>query len=160
LIFDADGNLYGGTHNGGQYGKGTVYELSPGADGTWTEKVLHSFRGIDGISPTGGVIADAAGNLYGETFGPGTYLGGGGGGETGGQLVYKLTPNSDGTWMETVLHRFDDPVSGGPAMGLVFDGADNLYGTTWMGGTYNNGVCLRSRPSGGRRDRADPRIST
>ena len=87
LIFDADGNLYGGTHNGGQYGKGTVYELSPTGDGTWTEKVLHSFDGSDGISPSGGVIADAEGNLYGETFGPGSYLGGGSGGESGGQLV-------------------------------------------------------------------------
>ncbi len=146
LIFDADGNLYGGTHNGGQYGKGTVYELSPTGDGTWTEKVLHSFDGSDGISPSGGVIADAEGNLYGETFGPGSYLGGGSGGESGGQLVYKLTPNLDGTWTETVLHRFDDPTSGGPAMGLIFDAVGNLYGTTWMGGTYNNGTVFEITP--------------
>jgi uncharacterized repeat protein (TIGR03803 family) len=146
LIFDAAGNLYGGTHNGGQYGYGTVYELSPSADGAWTEKVLHSFDGTDGIAPSGGVIFDAAGNLYGETFGPGTYLGGGSGGEMGGQLVYELTPTADGTWTETVLHTFDDPVSGGPAMGLVFDALGNLYGTTWMGGTYNNGVVFEITP--------------
>jgi uncharacterized repeat protein (TIGR03803 family) len=146
LIFDAAGNLYGGTNNGGQYGKGTVYELSPTGDGTWTEKVLHSFDGSDGISPSGGVIADAAGNLYGETFGPGSYAGVGCGGESIGQLVYKLTSSSDGTWSETVLHRFDDPVCGGPAMGLVFDAGGNLYGTTYYGGTYNNGTVFEITP--------------
>ncbi len=144
LIFDAAGNLYGGTHNGGQYGKGTVYELSPAGDGTWTEKQLHSFDGSDGICPSGGVIADAAGNLYGEAFGPGGYNGTGSG--TGGQLVYKLTPNSDGTWSETVLHRFADPTGGGPAMGLIFDAVGNLYGTTWLGGTYNNGTVFEITP--------------
>jgi uncharacterized repeat protein (TIGR03803 family) len=145
LIFDAAGNLYGGTHNGGIYGKGTVYELSPAGDGTWTEKILHSFDGSDGMAPSGGLIADAAGNLYGETFGPGPY-GIVSGGETSGQLVYKLTPNSDGTWSETVLHRFDGPVSGGPALGLIFDAVGNIYGTTWMGGTYNNGTVFEITP--------------
>src|SRR5450432_432099 len=146
LIFDAAGNLYGTTHNGGAHGLGTVYELSPNGDGTWSEKILHSFNGKDGIAPSGNVIADAAGNLYGETFGPGCYLGCGSGGETGGQLVYKLSPNADATWTETVLHRFDDPVSSGPAMGLVMDAVGNLYGTTWMGGTYNNGVVFEITP--------------
>ena len=45
-----------------------------------------------------------------------------------------------------MLHRFDDPVSGGPAMGLVMDAVGNLYGTTWMGGTYNNGVVFEITP--------------
>jgi len=146
LIFDAAGNLYGGTNNGGKYGYGTVFELSPSAGGAWTEKVLHSFDGTDGIAPSGGVIFDAAGNLYGETFGPGTYLGGGGGGEMGGQLVYELTPGADGTWTETVLHKFDDPVGSGPSMGLVFDALGNLYGITFMGGTYNKGTVFEIMP--------------
>jgi uncharacterized repeat protein (TIGR03803 family) len=146
LIFDSAGNLYGGTHNGGAFGLGTVFELSPTGDGTWSEKVLHSFNGKDGIAPSGGVIADGAGNLYGETFGPGCYLNCGSGGESGGQLVYELSPNTDGTWTETVMHRFDDPVSGGPAMGLIFDGVGNLYGTTWMGGAFNSGVVFEIEP--------------
>jgi uncharacterized repeat protein (TIGR03803 family) len=146
LTFDAAGNLYGGTNNGGKYGYGTVFELSPSADGTWTETLLHTFDGKDGIAPSGGLIFDAAGNLYGETFGPGNYMGGGGGGETGGQLVYELTPNLDGTWSETVLHRFDNPASSGPSMGLIFDAVGNLYGTTAVGGTYNNGTVFEITP--------------
>ena len=44
VVFDSAGNLYGTTAAGGRYfGNGTVFELSPGAGGAWTQKVLHSF---------------------------------------------------------------------------------------------------------------------
>src|ERR1700682_3054592 len=48
LIFDALGNLYGTTYSGGSYGNwggGTVFELTPRASGGWTRKVLYSFNG-------------------------------------------------------------------------------------------------------------------
>src|ERR1039458_3931748 len=53
LIFDAAGNLYGTTEIGGKYSNchgtcGTVFELSPNLDGTWTEQVIHDFNGADG----------------------------------------------------------------------------------------------------------------
>jgi uncharacterized repeat protein (TIGR03803 family) len=146
LIFDSAGNLYGTTHNGGAHNLGTTFELSPNADGTWSETVLHSFSGPDGVQPSGGVVSDAAGNLYGETFGRGSYLGIDSGAYAGGQTVYELSPNGDGTWAETVLHTFNDPVSGGPAMGLTMDGAGNLYGTTWLGGVYSNGTVFEITP--------------
>jgi uncharacterized repeat protein (TIGR03803 family) len=84
LIFDAAGNLYGTTWEGGSHdsdctyhkfyvGCGTVFRLAPGAGGTWTETVLHSFRGngrsSDGQVPVAGLILDAAGDLYGTTSG-------------------------------------------------------------------------------------------
>lgn len=85
LIFDTAGNLYGVTIEGGAYnssqcdslgysGCGTVFELAPGTGGNWTETVLHSFNsnGVDGYTPYGGVIMDAAGNLYGTTYAGGT----------------------------------------------------------------------------------------
>src|SRR5579871_2111507 len=43
LIFDKEGNLYGTTKQGGSQGEGTVFELSPESDGTWSEKVLYNF---------------------------------------------------------------------------------------------------------------------
>ena len=68
LIFDAAGNLYGTTYEGGTYGYGTVFELTPTRGGGWTETVLHSFgNGTDGDVPYAGLIFDAAGNLYGTT---------------------------------------------------------------------------------------------
>jgi len=43
LTIDGLGNLYGTTWAGGAYGYGTVFEVSPVGDGSWTETILHSF---------------------------------------------------------------------------------------------------------------------
>jgi uncharacterized repeat protein (TIGR03803 family) len=52
LIFDSAGNLYGTTFQGGASNVGTVYELTPGKGGAWTETVLYSFAGgADGMGP-------------------------------------------------------------------------------------------------------------
>jgi len=84
------GNLYGTTTMGGAYKNscgancGTVFQLTPAAGGTWTEKVLHSFgKGKDGASPYAGLILDAAGNLYGTTSA---------GGADNSGTVFEITP--------------------------------------------------------------------
>ena len=85
LTFDATGNLYGTTSQGGaNAGDGTVFELSQNGDGVWTETLLHSFNnnGMDGFEPDAGVVL-YAGNLYGTTPGGGTYTYG---------TVYEVTP--------------------------------------------------------------------
>ena len=47
---------------------GTVFSLTPGASGTWTEKIVHAFGdGADGNEPLAGVVMDSSGNLYGTT---------------------------------------------------------------------------------------------
>src|ERR1019366_2578878 len=145
LIFDAAGNLYGTTVNGGTgsncvLGCGTVFELTPAAGGGWTEQVLHSFNnnGADGSTPFAGLIFDAAGNLYGTTFAGGTY---------GYGTVFELTPAAGGGWTETVLHNFGNGTDGtAPYAGLIFDAAGNLYGTTFVGGTYGYGTVFEVTP--------------
>ena len=136
LVLDAAGNLYGTTNAGGQYvGNGTVFELSPHAGGGWTETILHSFalNGHDGIKPFGSLIFDSAGNLYGTTSQGGIY---GSGASFIGGTVFKLTPESDGSWTEQVLHNFGNGTDGSyPMDGLIFDSSGNLYGTTYYGGT-------------------------
>jgi len=72
LIQDAAGNLYGVTYEGGTSGKGTVFELTPQGGGVWTQTKLYSFTGSpggdgDGFGPSGGLVMDRAGNLYGVT---------------------------------------------------------------------------------------------
>jgi uncharacterized repeat protein (TIGR03803 family) len=136
LIFDAAGNLYGTTFEGGAYGLGTVFELSPQEGGGWKEKILHHFNnnGVDGFQPPAGVIFDAAGNLYGATSYGGLYY-------TGyydaGGTVFELTPEADGEWKEFILHSFGNGTDGqGPAAGVVLDAAGNLYGTTSSGGAF------------------------
>jgi hypothetical protein len=138
LIFDQAGNLYGTTYGGTR--NGVVFRLTPNSDGSWTEKVLHSFplNRAEGAGPEGGVIFDKAGNLYGTTaFGGNTSCGDG----AGCGVVFELTPNGDGGWTEKVLHRFTDGADGGfPAAGLIFDQAGNLYGTTEEGGNLSQCV--------------------
>src|SRR5271165_2425206 len=96
VILDKAGNLYGSDAGGGDNGNGTVYELTPSGSG-WTENTLYNFQsGSDGRRPTGGVIFDQSGNLYGTTE-----FGGWGGGGT----VFKLTP-SGGSWTYSLVYSF------------------------------------------------------
>ena len=141
LIFDAAGNLYGTTFSGGLNGNGgTVFQLSPGKNGQWTETVLHSFTDrTDGSGPFANLIFDAVGNLYGTTFSGG--LNGNGG------TVFQLSPGKNGQWTETVLHSFGKGNDGaGPLAGLIFDAAGNLYSTTEYGGAHNYGTIFELSP--------------
>jgi uncharacterized repeat protein (TIGR03803 family) len=73
VIFDGAGDLYG-VAGGGSHGHGAVFKLTPLSGGRWTESVVHSFTGgLDGDSPSGSVILDNAGNLYGTTIYGGVY---------------------------------------------------------------------------------------
>lgn len=134
LIFDAHGNLYGTTICGGTSGGGTVFELSPNANGKWTEKVLHSFGTSDrlGYSPYAGLIFDAAGNLYGTTFA---------GGASGGGTAFELSSGANDKWTAATLHAFGKGNDGtAPRGGLILDVAGNLYGTTFAGGLGDSGI--------------------
>jgi uncharacterized repeat protein (TIGR03803 family) len=142
LTFDQAGNLYGSTTSGGAHGMGTVFELSPNSDGSWTEKVLHHFTGgRDGADVYGaGVVLDHAGNLYSATFQGGNLSDCDG---AGCGVAFKLAPNSTGGWHETVLHAFAGHPGANPVSGLTFDTAGNLYGTT--SGSENWGQCSGKR---------------
>lgn len=68
LVMDSAGNLYGTTYGEGAYGKGTVFELTPGMGG-WNYVPLHDFTGgSDGANPMDGLVMDASGNLYSTTY--------------------------------------------------------------------------------------------
>ena len=143
LIFDADGNLYGATFNGGSGGNGVVFELSPAIGGGWTETVLYSFLGgSDGALPVGGLTFDSAGNLYGTTVIGGSHNLG---------TVYELSPAASGGWTENILYSFAGGTDGTTPNGnLVFDAAGNLYGTTvGGGGTALLGTVFELSPAAG-----------
>lgn len=74
LIIDDSGALYGTTVEGGRYGDGVAFRLTPGSGGKWEEQVLHDFGNDgDGVHPYAGLIFDKAGNLYGTTDTGGNY---------------------------------------------------------------------------------------
>ena len=121
LILDSAGNLYGTTDGCGTANWGTVFELSPGSNGTWAEAVLYSFQGgKGGVSPYGTLAMDKEGNLYGTAQTVDFNLSG---------VIFKLTKGSTGTWSYSVIHNFS-PNEGGPNGDLTWDGSGNLYGTT------------------------------
>ncbi len=136
LTLDAQGNLYGVTSGGGDYGEGSVFEVSRNTHDKWTVTTLHSFDGHDGAVPQGELILDEAGNLYGVTDIGGAYDRG---------TVFELTPGSTG-WALNVLYSFCEqygcPDGGSPAAGLVRDKDGNLFGTAG-GGTYGLGVLFK-----------------
>lgn len=134
-VFDKKGNLYAAAQQGGTYGYGVAFELSPSSSGEWTETVLHNFadNATDGGYPIA-VVFDAKGNLYGTTAQGGSGRG----------TAFELSPSPDGGWTETIIHNFaDDSTDGGvPLAGVVRRGSD-LYGTTEHGGSYSLGTVYR-----------------
>jgi uncharacterized repeat protein (TIGR03803 family) len=140
LILDAAGNLYGTTSAGGGRNYGIVFELTL-SGGKWTEKLLHEFSGKDGSVPNAGLILDTTGNLYGTTSE---------GGVSNYGIVFELTPGANGKWTESVLHEFNGKFGSAPGSGLILDKAGNLYGTTQLGGAYNEGTVFQLVPVSGK----------
>jgi hypothetical protein len=100
------------------------------------EIVVYSFQGGADGAYSATLLADKAGNLYGNA-----YQGGGGACQGGCGAVFELTPPgaAGGAWTETVLYHFMGGNDGSlPRGGLIFDSAGNLYGTTLFGG---GGAC-------------------
>jgi uncharacterized repeat protein (TIGR03803 family) len=141
LALDSHGNLFG-VANGGAYAGGTVFELSPTANGGWGERVIHNFGSGNDLGPDllVDLLVDSAGNLYGTSYRGGLYYAGD---------VFELSPSVKGSWKETRLHNFDD-VDGSdgtnPQAGLVFGPSGVLYGVTFYGGTYNSGTVFEVIP--------------
>jgi uncharacterized repeat protein (TIGR03803 family) len=139
LALDAQGNLYGTTRNGGAFGYGAIFEVTPSGE----ETTLYSFSdGADGAYPDSDVLIDPQGNFYvtspyGGTYGRGT--------------AFELT--SEGP---KVLYSFGIGVNlsasfeagAGPYAGLVPDTQGNFYGTTILGGAYKHGTVFKLDSSG------------
>ena len=133
LVLDPSGNLYGTTVDGGASNSGIVFKL----DTAGTETVLYTFTGgADGKSPSGGLVLDPSGNLYGTTT-----LGG----ASNSGIVFKL----DTTGSETVLYTFTGGADGGsPNAPLIRDASGNLYGTTLGGGALGMGTLFKLDTTG------------
>ena len=140
LVFDAAGNIYGGTIGGGSQSDGTIFQLTPHAGAAWTERVIWNFHGKDGVNPNGGLIFDKAGNLFGTTT-----SGGGLGRQScinlGCGTAFRLSPGANGKWTLTTLYAFQGQSDGSnPNSRLAIDSAGNLYGTTTEGGILGTGL--------------------
>jgi uncharacterized repeat protein (TIGR03803 family) len=148
VVLDTAGNLFGTTYtgycNGSACGLGSAFEVVRGAGGQWQEKLLYGFHsGTDGIWPSGPLIIDKAGNIYGTTA-----LGGaiGSCGAGGCGVVFALTPGpANAMWAEVPLYSFQYTDGAGPGEGLAMDAQGALYGVAG-GGTNGTGVVFKVIP--------------
>ena len=127
VINGSDNNFYGTTTQGGQYGKGTVFKVTPGG----VETVLYSFGAAagDGATPYAGLVQGSDGNFYGTTEN---------GGASGAGTVFKVTPGG----VEAVLYSFKGYAGSdgsGPQSTLIQGSDGNFYGTTTSGGANTHG---------------------
>lgn len=133
IVRSASGTLYGSA-NGGRFGTqegdGAVFKVTAGG----TETILHSFgSGADGLTPSGSLIEDSKGNLYGVTVSGGTH---------GGGSLFKISPSAK----ETILYNFSN--TSAPEGSLLLDAQGNLYGTSVEGGKYSYGAAYEFSSSG------------
>lgn len=132
-VFDAAGNLYGSTSAGGASNWGVVYRLQPAGSG-WAGSVLHSFQGVDGVTPTSSIVLDGGGDLFGVTQA---------GGSTGGGTAFELTSAAQGVWNISTLIAFKAAGTQGSYRTLARDACGNFYGTTTADGLYHQGSVFK-----------------
>jgi len=139
LTVDASGNAYGTTPSAGPYGNGNVFKLTPTKDGRWKLTVVYGFPNYkkDGLAPGGDLVFDKTGNLYGTASSTNCN------GTCG--LIFKLSPQKNGKWKYSVLHKFN-MTDGDYPNGLTADSQGHLYGTTRLGGKYGYGVVFELTP--------------
>jgi uncharacterized repeat protein (TIGR03803 family) len=146
LVQGANGNFYGTTSEGGAHGlyTGTIFEIT--ATGQLTR--LYSFCSkpdcADGQSPSTGLVQGPDGNFYGVTY-------------TGGAVdfcnnagcgtIYKITPDGKFTSLYSFCEQSCEQDGWGPAQ-LVLGSDGNFYGTTFSGGTYDQGTIFKFTPDG------------
>src|SRR5579862_1010734 len=133
LVQGSDSNLYGTTFRGGANDSGTVFQVS--TTGVFTN--LHSFTGgADGALPFGGLVQGSDGNFYGTTSR---------GGATDTGTVFQITSGG----VLTTLYSFTGGADGATPMAGVVQGQDgNFYGTTFLGGTNNDGTVFQIATNG------------
>ena len=97
---DPHGNLFGPTQGGGTgpctLGCGTIYELSPAGDGSYTENIIYDFQNG---TPRSALSRDPSGAFYGTAYA---------GKFDEDALVYRIAPpSSGGSWSFSTLYLFD-----------------------------------------------------
>jgi uncharacterized repeat protein (TIGR03803 family) len=133
LLAAGDGNFYGVSQQGGTYGDGTIFQVTPAG----VERLIYSFGATnsDGMVPCCQLLIGGDGNFYGTTVTGGT---------SGSGTIFMVTPAG----VETLLHSFGGTSADGasPYSGLILANDGVLYGTASAGGASSNGTVYRFGP--------------
>ncbi len=136
LTFDGAGNLYGTTSTGGPRGDGTIFELSGPNHQTLTTLTAFGTGDNNGAAPVASVLIDTTRSIFGTTSA---------GGAGGDGTVFRISADHH---TFTVLHTFIGSDGNKPLAGLAADFAGNLYGTTALGGTNDDGTAFELTGTG------------
>jgi hypothetical protein len=139
LLIDSGGVIYGSTPDGGSFGHGTVFSITPpaGGVGTWSYLHLHDFEGPpnDGGAPNGG-LQGGAGDLWGTTQGGGTDSGG---------SIFELRQEIEGSPLYTAIQQYSFSGTGSdggiPLAGLFRADDGSYWGTASQGGVVDATYC-------------------
>ncbi|MCX6874522.1 MAG: hypothetical protein NTW21_12065 [Verrucomicrobia bacterium] len=137
LLQGTDGSFYGTTREGGAYGWGTVFRMTPAGDLTTLVAFTLNETKNKGAYPHSGLILGRDGDLYGTTSVGGSSIAG---------TIFKMTPDG----VLTTMAEFTGGTDGGmPVAGLVQASDGNFYGTTNALGPNGCGTLFRMTPAGG-----------
>ncbi len=136
LVQATNGNFYGTTEVGGESDAGTIFKITPG--GSFT--VLQSLDFDNGAYPLDGLALGLDGNFYGTTQQ---------GGEHPDGLVFKITPTGTLTTLYSFCSRTNCVDGAFPGGELVLGPDGNFYGTTAVGGSYNDPTLCQGGPGCG-----------
>jgi uncharacterized repeat protein (TIGR03803 family) len=138
VVLDGSGNLFGTTESGGPQQRGSLFEI-PKSTGVLT--TLVEFDGSNGAHPSGPLIVDAKGDIFGTCNGEG-----GNNGNFG--TVFELVKINVGYRIRTLM-SFGGTDGAGPSSGVVMDSAGDLFGVTTGYGPYGYGTVFELINSGG-----------
>ena len=131
LVQGNDGNFYGAAFSGGEHNGGDLFRITP--EGQFTN--LYSFTGgSDGAWPYSALVQGSDGNFYGTTYKYGNY---------GLGTIFEVTTNGDLTPLISFSGTSGAWLGENPQGALVQGSDGNFYGTTYGGGTYNQGTVFR-----------------
>ena len=138
IIADGAGNFYGTASAGAAHDVGTVFKLTQSGS-AFKETTLMTFRGLNGAFPSGPLIMDSSGTLYGTAVEAGRH---------GGGTVFRI--RTRGRVRSNVIWNFGGSPKDGvfPFGGLTLGAGGVLYGAATESGLFGGGVVFKLTPSG------------
>lgn len=139
LVQGFDGSFYGVTVGGGDHDSGTIFRINSGGELITFYQFCSQSNCNDGKNPSSGLIQTENGNFYGVTYG---------GGDNGRGLLYKFTPRHRLSPVYRFCHEARCADGSHPSGTLLLGTDGNLYGTTSIGGSRNQGTLFQVTPAG------------
>jgi uncharacterized repeat protein (TIGR03803 family) len=139
LVQGSDGNFYGTTYLGGSANGGTVFKITPAGARTTLYSFCTQGGCVDGTAPYSGLAKGSDGNFYGTTSSGGAYNLG---------TVFKITSHGAHTTLYSFCPQSGCPDGSAPYGALIQGHDGNFYGTTYTGGSNNQGTVFKISSSG------------